>query len=208
MTVVEIIDKIVAWAKVEICEKVKLKVPPDDDEESNSAGYQYTLANPACFPLFVPSKEKLPPSIPSPFPSVCVRILEGEDNLTSSTGNITIELALSTWSTGTHGNDIFYPDEENKGYIKRWTGAEADAYFDRAYEGWRDIWNFVDTVIRAVESTLTIDGIEIDRSVGVKFYPFKEQEAIPDFYPFWFAGVQFSVKRPIVRNIREFEDLL
>lgn len=208
MTVVEIIDKIVAWAKVEICEKVKLKVPPDDYEESNSAGYQYTLATPACFPLFLPSKEKLPPSIHSPFPSICVRILEGEDDLTNSTGNITIEFALSTWSTGTHGNDIYLPDEKNKGSMHRWTGAEADAYFNRAYEGWRDIWNFVDTVIRAVESTMAIDGIEVDRAAGVKFYPFKEQEAIPDFYPFWFAGVQFSVKRTIVRNIPELEDLL
>ena len=53
-----------------------------------------------------------------------------------------------------------------------------------------------------------IDGLVIDRSVPVKFGPFTEQESIPDFYPFWFAWVSFSVSYPITRNIRDIENLL
>ena len=207
MTVVGIIDEITAWARAEICEKVKLKMPPEDDE-NNGAHYEYQTVTPACFSLFVPSKDKLPPSVLSPIPSLCVRVLEGEDDLTVNNGRITVEFAFSTWSTGTHGQDILYPDENDHSTVKQWTGQEAEAYFKANANGWRDAWNWIDVALRAIESTLTINGIEIDRSAGVKFYPFKEQESIPDFYPFWFTGIQFKVNRPLIRNIPEIQDLL
>ena len=66
----------------------------------------------------------------------------------------------------------------------------------------------VDIALREVESVTNIDGLVIDRSVPVKFGPFTEQESIPDFYPFWFAWVSFSVSYPITRNIRDIENLL
>ena len=208
MTVVEIVDKIVDWARAEICERVSLKMPPEDDNESNSAGYEYKLITPAVFPFFVPSREKLPPSILSPIPSLWVKIVDGEDDLTRNTGSIKIEFCLATWNPGVHGKDYFFPDEKDHSIVHQWTGKKAEAYFERRYDGWRDAWNWLDVTLRAVESTHTINGIEIDRSAGVKFYPLKEQEAISDLYPFWFACVQFAVKRPIVRNIPEYNDLL
>ena len=208
MTVVEIVDQVTAWAQKEICDKVRLKMPPENDKDSDSAGYEYTTVTPTAFSLFIPSKEKLPPAVLSPIPSLCVRILEGEDSLTDKSGRITLEFCLCTWNPGIHGQDILFPDEKDHSIVHQWKGAEAEAYYQRHYEGWRDAWNWVDVTLRALESHLDINGIEIDQSAGIKFYPMKEQEAIPDFYPFWFACVQFGVRRPLVRNIPSYQHLL
>ena len=35
--------------------------------------------HPAAFPLYVPGKDRLPPSVPAPIPSVCVQLIESED---------------------------------------------------------------------------------------------------------------------------------
>lgn len=203
MTVVSIIDEITKWATEEICSKVKFKAPPERDEESNSSKYDYKLVTPACFSLFIPSKDKLPPSYLTPIPAMCVSVVEGNDNLTTNIGVLTIQFSFATWHTGTHGKDYFIPVGD--GSFKQCTD---DEYFKRDADGWRDVWNWIDIALRAIESSQSINGIEIDRASGVKFYPFKEQEAIVDYYPYWFAGIQFKVKRPIVRNITAYEELL
>lgn len=206
MTLVDILDTITKWADREICSKIKLKIPPEDIKESNGPGYQHQFITPACFPLFVPTSEKIPPSILSPTPSLCVRIIKGEDDMVTNMGNIVVEFVFSVWSLGTHGPDILLPQENHT--LRQWTGEEAEAYFERNYDGWRDIWNWIDIALRAIESHLNIDGIEIDRSTNVKFYQFEIDGVIPELYPFWYAGIQFQVKRPLMRNIIELQDLL
>lgn len=208
-TAVEVVDTITEWAQAEICSKIRLKMPPEDDTESNAAGYEYTQVEPACFSLFMPSKDKLPPSVLSPFPSLCVRIMGGTDNLTANTGSINIEFAFSTWSTGTHGKDILIPDKENGLKFKEWNGEEAERYFKANFDGWRDCWNWVDIGLRAVESNATIKGIQIDRSTPITYGAFTtEQGELIENYPFWFAWLRFAVKRPLIRNIKEYNDLL
>lgn len=207
-TVVEVMDIITEWAKAEICSKIKLKMPPEEDTESNTAGYNYTQIEPACFPFFIPSKDKLPPPILSPFPSLCMRIIEGSDDLTTNTGSITVEFCFSTWSTGTHGKDILIPDKENGLHFKEWNGKEAEQYFKSNFDGWRDCWNWIDIGLRAVGSSATIKGIQIDRRVPITYGPFTDQGNLIDNYPFWFAWLRFAVKRPLIRNIEEYNDLL
>lgn len=72
--------------------------------------------------------------------------------------------------------------------MQQWTGPEAEEYFDRNGDGWRDAWNFVDIALREIESRTNIAGYEIDRSTPVKFGPLTEQEAIPDFTPSGMRG--------------------
>lgn len=206
MTIVSILDTITKWAEREICSKIKLKLPPLDLKESTGAGYKHQFIQPACFPLFMPTSDKIPPGIFSPTPSLCVRIIKGEDDLISNTGNIIVEFSFSTWNCGTHGSDILLPQKDNT--LRQWTGEEAKAYFERDYDGWRDLWNWIDIALRAIESHLSIDGIEIDRSANVKFYQYEIDGVIPELYPFWCAGIQFQVKRPVRRNIVELQDLL
>ncbi len=204
-TLTNIIDRVTKWTDKNICQKVILKAPPKDTEAPDGAGYDYNEVHPACFPMFVPSAEKLPPKVNVPIPSICVRILEGEDG--RQTGSVSMELCFSAWSPGIYGQDILKPTEEPLTY-EEWTGSEAEAYFRRSSEGWRDIWNWVDTALRELESTASIDGMQIDRDKGIKYGPMKEENGIPDYYPFWFAYIGFTLKRPIVRNVREYEEFL
>lgn len=207
MSVVHLIDTVTEWARHNICEQVKLKQPPEH-MDANDAGYQYTLVTPAAFAVYTPTADKLPQGVSAPFPSLCVRLLSGKDNLSSGSGTAEIQFCFSTWDTGLHGKDVFYPDEDKPGEWKRWSGAQADAYFARNGAGWRDVWNFVDVALRALESVTQIGGYAIDRSQPIQYGPLTEQESIPDFYPFWFAWVSFKITYPLVRNTEDFQKFL
>lgn len=208
MSVVNTLDRITNWVQTNICEKVSLKVPPKDVDGMTDMNWEYQRVKPTAFPMYVPTQEKLPPTIPAPIPSICVRYTEGEDDLASKTGTLDIELCFSTWSTGTHGRDVILPNKENALNPIRWEGEEAESYFKRNGDGWRDAHNLVDTALREIESVTNIDGILIDRGTPVRFGPFKEQNNIPDFYPFWFSWVSFTVQYPLIRNVESVEDKL
>lgn len=205
MTIATILDLVTQWVSETICPQIRLKVPPDDAAEPNDHDYEYLLANPVAFPMFVPTRDKLPPPVRSPFPSICVRMLDGADDIAADSGHVNIQLCFSAWNPGTHGADVLVPDG---GSFTRWTGPAANAEFQRNGDGWRDVWNLVDIARREVESMTNIEGLVIDRTVPVKFGPLTEQEAIPDFYPFWFAWMTFTLTYPVVRNLRDCENLL
>ena len=78
MTLVKSIDKVVEWLNGSVCPQISLKLP---DDYRNDNGYDVKYVNPAAFPLYVPGKDRLPPSIPAPIPSVCVQLMEGSDDL-------------------------------------------------------------------------------------------------------------------------------
>ena len=206
MSVVHLIDTLTKWAQQNVCEKIRLKAPPETEGEAVDEGYKYDLVTPTAFPMYVPTSEKLPPSIHSPFPHLCVRFVAGEDEMPGGRGSVDVQFCFSTWDPGLHGKDILKRTAD--GTWKRWTGKEAEAYFQRTGDGWRDAWNFVDIALRAVESATHIGEYTIDRATPVKFGPLTEQEAIPDFYPLWFAWVSFRVTYPIQRNNNEIKNLL
>lgn len=206
MSVVGILDSVTEWVEANICSKIKLKVPPESDTAPTDAGYEYKLVTPAAFPLFVPAKDKLSPEILSPVPSVCVRFLEGSESLASSKGTIGMQLCFSTWEPGLHGEDILLPD--GKGGSKRWTGPEADVFFRRSGEGWRDAWNFVDIALRELGNTLHVGGYTLDRRTPVKFGPLAEKGAIIEAYPLWFAWCSFSLDYKIRRNVSDLQKFL
>lgn len=203
MSVVHVIDTLTEWARQNICEFVKLKMPPAN-LEANDEGYTYTLVNPSAFPMYVPTSEKLPPSIHSEFPSLCVRFVKGEDSVQKNEGSLDVQFCFSAWDPGLHGQDTFHPNQDQS-FTKQ---KPVYADFSRNGDGWRDVWNFVDTAIRALESVTHIGGYIIDRQTPVQFGPLMEQEAIPDFYPFWFAWVSFRVNYPLRRNIEDLQKYL
>lgn len=205
-TVVSALDTVTAWVQANICNKVRLKKPPLDESEATDSGYRYELVTPHAFAFYVPTQDKIALPSVAPVPSVCVRIYDGESDLTAGENSIKFEMIFSTWSTGTHGKDIFKP--QNDGSFKQMANAEADAYFQKNGDGWRDAWSMIDIALSEIGNTTNIDGLEIDRSVPVKFSPLKEQEAIPDYYPFWFACLTFGVKQPIRSNISNIQNML
>lgn len=202
MSIVKILDDVTEWAKQNICSKIELKVPPKNGEP-NDYDYEYQTAQPVAFTMYVPAEDKLPKNIPSAFPSLCVRFVQGEDDLAAKSGTIGIQFLLSVWDPGTHGSDILKPQQD--GTFQRGDSGEQ---FARNGGGWRDVWNFADIATRAIESVSSISGYEIDTSVPVKFGPLTEQESIPDFYPFWFAWVSFQLKYPLVRNNQDLQQFL
>lgn len=204
MSLVYLIDELTEWARLNVCEKIKLKVPPANEVEAVDEGYAYELATPAAFAMYTPTSEKLPPGIHSPFPSLCVRFISGEDDPASGSGFVEVQFCFSAWDPGIHGKDILVPAERG---CLQWKAEESSA-FRRNAEGWRDAWNFVDIALRAVESVTAIGRYPIDRSTPIKFGPLTEQEAISDLYPYWFAWMQFRVNYPLVRNNEEFQNFL
>jgi len=110
-------------------------------------------------------------------------------------GTLGIQLLLSVWNPGTYGADII-------------NGKPAEKQFERNGDGWRDVWNFTDIAVQAVESTTNIAGYKINRSVPVKFGPLTEQDAITDYYPFWFTWVTFQLTYPLMRNIDDVQEFL
>ena len=205
MSIVKILDDVTKWARQNICSKIELKVPPKGTEP-NDYDYEYKVANPVAFTMYVPAEDKLPKNIPSAFPSLCVRFIEGEDDLTKMNGTIGIQFLLSAWNPGKHISDVLIAQD---GDPMRWqANTDTSVSFERNGEGWRDIWNFTDIAVQAVESVTHISGYKIDRSIPVKYGPLTEQEAVPDFYPFWFTWVSFQLTYPLMRNIEETQEFL
>ena len=108
MTLVNSIDKIVSWLTENVCSKITLKLP---DDYRNDTGYDVVMVNPAAFPLYVPGKDRLPPNVAAPIPSVCVQLMEGSDELIQKKRQLQIRLCLACWNPGQHGGEIFNPRE-------------------------------------------------------------------------------------------------
>lgn len=206
MSIVHLLDTITEWARVNICEQITLKQPPADLEAPVDGEYEYKRVHPAAFAMYVPTAEKNPPNFHAPYPSLCVRFMQGQDEAASGNGIVDVQFCFSAWNPGTHGPDVLHPVFDKMYQV--WGGEQANAYFQSNGEGWRDVWNFADVALRAVESVTHIGNYKIDRATPIKFGPLTEQEAIPDYYPYWFAWISFRVNYPLRRNISSIQNLL
>lgn len=205
MSIVNSIETVREWLEATVCPMVQLKLP---DDSATDASYPYKLVNPTAFSLFVPSKDRLPPKVPAPIPSVCVQLVEGDDDMIQSARSIKIRLCFSAWDPGYHGLDFYYPKNDGSGaYIQR-HNEEAKAFFQKNGEGWRDAWNFVDTALRMIENAEYIDRLRVAKENGITFGPVSEQDAVPDFYPYWFAWVEFTVEEALTRAPKDYQHLL
>lgn len=202
MSVVNTLDRITEWVQEKICNPVSFKVPPKE-KEPEGPGYEYERVTPAAFKWFVPSNDRLPPDIKTAFPSVCVRLNDGEDSFNTRTMNF--DMCFSVWNPGTHGSDIIEKMQDES--YSQWKGDEAKEYYQRDNEGWREVWNWIDLALRELESVTNIGGGSIDRN-SIKFAPFKTNNEMVVFYPFWFAYISFTVETPLERNVPTFEGLL
>lgn len=205
MSIVNSIEIVREWLAANVCPLVQLKLPNDN---ATDASYPYKLVNPAAFSLFIPSKDRTPPKIAAPIPSVCVQIVQGKDDMIASTRGIKIRLCFAAWDPGYHGPDIFKPTGDGSGSYIQWNDEEAKALFLKNGEGWRDVWNFVDTALREIEDAEYINGLRLVKEDGITFGLFTEQDAVPDFYPFWYAWVELTVSEILTRNHKAYDHLL
>ncbi len=203
MAVVHIIDTLADWARVNICREIMLKVPPENEDAMDS-GYRYKTANPAVFPLYVPSGDKLPANIDSPIPCLRVRFLSVQDDLAAKTGGMDVQFGFCVWDPGKHSEDTFIPNGD--GTFRRQDAAGAE--FERNAEGWRDLWNFVDLAARKLQAVDSIGLCTIDKSTPFEYGPLKVDGEIADSYPFWEAEMSFRVTYPLMRNNEDLEQYL
>lgn len=199
--IVSVIDTITDWAKDHICKEIQLKVPPDN-MAAMDADYSYRLENPEAIPMYVPPSDKLPKGIRFVHPSLCVRFMKAADSVAKDEGYVDIQFLFSVWDPGDHGKDMYLPNGDGT-YRK-----QPDPAFAKGSSGWRDVWNFVDIARRALESVTNIDGLAIDKGTDIEYGPIAEQEAIVDFYPYWYSWLTFRVTYPLMRNNEDIEKYL
>ena len=59
-----------------------------------------------------------------------------------------------------------------------------------------------------IENAEYIGSLRVMKEDGITFGPVSEQDAVPDFYPYWFAWVEFSVEEPLTRTPKDYQHLL
>lgn len=201
MAIVDDLTKIRDWLQTEVCDKVKFKLP---DEKNADGGYSYELVKPSAFILYTPTKDRLPPNVRAPIPSVCIRLSEGEHKPKDGTNTMQIVLNFCTWNPGIHARDNFQPVEEGAG-MKGYNQV-VEAEYKRSTDGWADVYNFIDVALRAIESAEFIADMRVMTEDGIK-YGMTNEGGLDDYYPFWPAWISFTIQAGNVRP-KSYDDLL
>ena len=209
MLLVESIDKVVTWLNENVCSQIQLKLP---DDYKNDKEYAVEYVQPAAFPLYTPGKDRLPPNVRAPIPSVCVQLTEGNDDLLKRQRRLQLRLCLACWNPGEHGGEVLHPRKHAAalgGYsYYRLTGEAAQTY-TRNMEGWRDSFNFADLVLREIESAEYIAGHRLVKEQGIKFGLFTEDGNIWDYYPYWHNWITFTLEAGVTAATpKSYENLL
>lgn len=209
MLLVESIDKVVAWLDANVCSQIRLKLP---DDFKNDKSYDVEYVSPAAFPLYTPGKDRLPPNVRAPIPSVCVQLTEGSDDLLKRQRRLQLRLCLACWNHGDHGGEVLHPRKNETalgGYsYYRLTGEAAQTY-TRNMNGWRDSFNFADLVLREIESAEYIAGHRLVKEQGIKFGLFTEDGNIWDYYPYWHNWITFTLEAGVTATTpKSYENLL
>jgi hypothetical protein len=210
MLLVKLFDDLTNWVLSDICSKITLKLP---DDNQNGKNYEPQFVHPTAFALYLPGKEKLPPSVPAQIPSICVQLMEGNDMLTTGKRKLKMRLNLACWNPGTHGAETYHPRKNQQalgGYsYYRVDNPDAADRYKRNNEGWRDIWNFADLTLRELEGTEYIVGWRIAKEDGISYGPFTEDGAIWDYYPYWHSWIAFTLEAGVPNKIPEaYKDYL
>ena len=190
---VRTIQSVANWLTENVCKKIQLKLP---DDSKNNNEYSVRTVHPAAFPLYVPGKDRLPPEVPAPVPSVCVQLIEGNDDLFNRNRLLNIRLVMACWNPGIHGNERFLPKENKNAlggcsYFIR--NEENNQVYRKTMDGWKDSMNFQDTVLTELEKSEYIAGNRIVKEAGIKFGLFSEEGDICDYYPYWHSWISFRL---------------
>lgn len=203
MTLVQSIDGVVEWLRANVCSQITLKVP---DDYRNDKSYDVVTVNPAAFPLYVPGKDRLPPSVPAPIPSICVQMMEGSDDLIARKRQLQIRLCLACWNPGKHGGEVLHARRDASkigGYSFYHISGEDAKTYERNMDGWRDAFNFADLVLRMIEGTEYIAGHRLVKESGIKYGVFTEDGNIWDYYPYWHNYITFTLEAGVVAKTPE-----
>lgn len=181
MTIVDSINVLAEWLEREVCAKIEMKVPSNTKQ---TAKYDYQLANPTVHKMYAPPQSLVNQANNDLCPGILVHLLDGEDRPRETARTLKFRLLLGVWNPGPHRGDYLI-------------GKEHAADFVPDAEGWNDLWNLFDLLLRELKNAEHIGGaLRVKAEDGFRFSPYKEDGVIIDFYPFYFGVLEFSVACP------------
>lgn len=190
MTIAQCIEKVTDWLNESVCPKIKLKLP---DDNQNGKEYKVKAVTPTAFAMYQPGKDKLPPGVIAPFPSVVVQLLEGSDDMTASNGRMKLQLSFTAWNPGNHAGELTRVSNTT-------TKTDPEQSFTRNAEGWKDVWNFVDRALREIENAEYLNELRVVKELPITYGQFQQEGQISDLYPYWGAWAIFTIERGIART--------
>ena len=210
MNIVQSIENVTDWLNEAVCPHITLKLP---DDNQNGKEYKAKAVNPTAFAMYQPGKDKLPPGVIAPFPSVVVQLLEGSDNITAKNGRMKLQLSFTAWNPGNHageltrviGSTVATGDED---ISVQFDGVASDKSFTRDAEGWKDVWNFVDLALRKIENAEYMNGLRVVKELGITYGQFQQEGQISDLYPYWGAWAIFTIERGLTRTGASYSEFL
>lgn len=206
MTVVETIDRLSEWVEKNIAQKILLKQPPSAElnpttriKEPITHGVKFV--HPVVFPLFIPAKDKMKVEVSPPVPSICVQPADCSDDIVNQKRYMTVQLSLACYNPGYQSDEIFVPHEDLLQDIPRAYKQGADIQqYKRNFDGWRDIWNFLDVVLRELEGVESLSGFAVLMDEPIDYGLFEDYKNAED-YPYWHAYVKFRLVSGLVRAV-------
>lgn len=178
MTVSDGIHELATWLDSEVCSKMQFKKPSNAKQTQN---YEYALVNPTVHEMYAPPQTLANQLNRDLCPSILVHLLDGLDYPRIPSRDLKFRLLLGVWNPGTHSQDIINTDGDV-------------AAFTPNADGWQDLWNFVDKTLAKLENAEQIGEIlRVKAEEGFSYSPYKEDGVIIDFYPYYFATIEFSV---------------
>lgn len=210
MAIVQSIENVRDWLNEAVCPNIKLKLP---DDTQNSTAYKVETVNPTAFAMYQPGKDKLPPGVIAPFPSVVVQLLEGSDNMVTGDARMKLQLSFTAWNPGNHSGELTRAiktttADKDVDLDVQLVGVDGSQTFERNAEGWKDVWNFVDLALRKIENAEYINGLRVVKELGITYGQFQEEGQISDLYPYWGAWVIFHVERGLSTTKEAYAEYL
>lgn len=186
MTITQSLEALSTWLAENVCPKIDLKCPSDNNAE------HYETVKPASFAMYLPTKEKLPPGIKAESPSVVTQLIEGTHTMTEGRTRLKLQLSFTSWNPGIH------PGESS-------TGAKT---LERNSEGWKDVWNFVERALQEIENAEYLNGLRVVKEQGITFGQFQQEEQVSDLYPYWSAWAILTVEQGLARTAEAYKEFL
>ena len=210
MTIAQCIEKVTDWLNESVCPKIKLKLP---DDNQNGVQYKVEAVNPTAFAMYQPGKDKLPPGVIAPFPSVVVQLLEGSDDMTAKNGRMKLQLSFTAWNPGNHAGELTRATKTTTASGSddldvELGGVASEQSFTRNAEGWKDVWNFVDRALREIENAEYLNGLRVVKELPITYGQFQQEGQISDLYPYWGAWAIITIERGLARTGAAYSDLL
>ena len=179
LTKLEIIHELAEFLREHVAPNVKLKRSMDGEDSA----YMVDWVHPKIYEAALPMVGELPADgVRQSAPSIVVAPTETIDGPTFSQG---FHLLFCVWNPGNR-EDI---DDDGVAH-----GIRVSA------QGWRDLILLQEKTVRALREAQCPIGMKLELPVRHSIY--NRTKDTPDYYPYWWGWMQFSLTRPDIKAPR------